>query len=97
MVTGLIKDFLKLNITLNGFWQLVAFGSGCVFGLLAFSRFLNWLLQHFRSTTMATLMGLMVGSVVKLWPKLQRVPGENVGGKTSVVGHSVPGRLVVGL
>ena len=75
MVTGLIKDFLKLNITLNGFWQLVAFGSGCVFGLLAFSRFLNWLLQHFRSTTMATLMGLMVGSVVKLWP-LQRPTAE---------------------
>ncbi len=71
MVTGLIKDFLKLNITMEGFWQLVAFGSGCVFGLLAFSRILNWLLQHFRSATMATLMGLMVGSVVKLWP-LQR-------------------------
>jgi putative membrane protein len=71
MVTGLIKDFLKLNITMDGFLQLVAFGSGCVFGLLAFSRILNWLLQHFRSTTMAVLMGLMVGSIVKLWP-LQR-------------------------
>ena len=71
LVTGLIKDFLKLNITLEGFLQLVAFGSGCVFGLLAFSRILNWLLLHFRSSTMAALMGLMVGSIVKLWP-LQR-------------------------
>ena len=35
--------------------------------------------------------------VVRLWPTLQRVPGANVGGKTSVVGHSVPGRLVGGL
>ncbi|HBV64974.1 MAG TPA: DUF368 domain-containing protein [Rhodopirellula sp.] len=75
MVTGLIKDFLKLKITVDGFLQLVAFGSGCVVGLLAFSRILNWLLQHFRSTTMAVLMGLMVGSIVKLWP-LQRPTDE---------------------
>ena len=75
LVTGLIKDFLKLNITLEGFLQLVAFGSGCVFGLLAFSRILNWLLLHFRSSTMAALMGLMVGSIVKLWP-LQRPTRE---------------------
>ena len=75
MVTGLIKDFLKLKITVDGLLQLVAFVSGCVFGLLAFSRILNWLLQHFRSTTMAVLMGLMVGSIVKLWP-LQRPTDE---------------------
>jgi len=75
LITALIKDFLKLNITLDGFTQLVAFGSGCVFGLLAFSRILNWLLLHFRSSTMAALMGLMVGSIVKLWP-LQRPTRE---------------------
>ena len=75
MITGLIKDFLKLNISLEGLSQLVAFGSGCVFGLLAFSRILNWLLLHFRSSTMAALMGLMVGSIVKLWP-LQRPTPE---------------------
>lgn len=75
MVTGLIKDFLRLNITIGGFLQLVSFGCGCVFGLLAFSRLLNWLLRHFRSTTMAALMGLMVGSIVKLWP-LQRPTEE---------------------
>lgn len=78
MITGLIKDFLKLNITVEGFLQLLAFGSGCVFGLLAFSRMLNWLLLHFRSTTMAALMGLMIGSIVKLWP-LQR-PTEATAG-----------------
>ncbi len=75
MVTGLVKDFLRLEITFDGFLQLLAFGSGCVFGLLAFSRILNWLLQHFRSATMAVLMGLMVGSIVKLWP-LQRPTDE---------------------
>lgn len=74
-VTGLIKDFLKLNVTLDGLLQLVAFGSGCLFGLLAFSRVLHWLLLHYRGSTMAALMGLMVGSIVKLWP-LQRPTQE---------------------
>ena len=67
-VTGLIKDFVRLDISAQGVLQLIAFGSGCLFGLLAFSRILNWLLEHFRGTTMAALMGLMVGSVAKLWP-----------------------------
>jgi len=66
--TGLIKDFVKLNITVEGLLQLIAFGCGCLFGLLACSRLLNWLLAHYRSATMAVLMGLMVGSVAKLWP-----------------------------
>ena len=34
--------------------------------------------------------------VVRLWSTLQRGPGANVGGRTGVGGHSVPGRLFVG-
>lgn len=67
-VTGLIKDAVKLNLSTELLLQLVAFGSGCVVGLLAFSRLLRWLLEHYRGATMAGLMGLMVGSVRKLWP-----------------------------
>lgn len=67
-VTGLIKDFVKLNLSSELLLQLVAFGSGCVVGLLAFSRLLRWLLEHYRGATMAWLMGLMVGSIRKLWP-----------------------------
>ncbi|MGI9472632.1 MAG: DUF368 domain-containing protein, partial [Rubripirellula sp.] len=67
-VTGLIKDFVKLNLSTELLLQIAAFGSGCVFGLLAFSRLLHWLLDHYRGATMAGLMGLMVGSIKKLWP-----------------------------
>ena len=48
--------------------QFGVFAFGCLFGLLAFSRLLSWMLDHHRNVTMAALVGLMVGSVEKLWP-----------------------------
>jgi len=67
-VTGLIKDAVRGNITVEAAIQIGVFGSGCVIGLLAFSRGLRWLLEHHQGGTMATLMGLMIGSLGKLWP-----------------------------
>lgn len=67
-VTGLIKDAAKGNITVESLTQIIVFTSGCLFGLLAFSRLLKWLLEHHRDVTMAGLMGLMIGSIRKLWP-----------------------------
>lgn len=67
-ITGLIKNLVKLQVTMEGFLQLVVFASGCAFGLLAFSRLLRQLLKRAPGLTMAALMGLMIGSVGKLWP-----------------------------
>lgn len=47
---------------------LVIFASGCLSGLLCFSKLLNWLLQRWRDITLAFLAGLMVGSLNKVWP-----------------------------
>lgn len=47
---------------------LLVFAVGCVSGLLLFSRFLSWLLNHCRFSTLAFLVGSMVGSVEKIWP-----------------------------
>ncbi|MEE2659716.1 MAG: DUF368 domain-containing protein [Candidatus Latescibacterota bacterium] len=44
------------------------FGGGFVFGILLFSRVLKWLLARFHSLTMAFLVGLMAGSLGKVWP-----------------------------
>ncbi|MGB7323448.1 MAG: DUF368 domain-containing protein [Rubripirellula sp.] len=74
-VTGLIKDAAKGNFSAESLTQIAVFASGCLIGLLAFSRVLRWLLQHHRGTTMAWLMGLMIGSAGKLWP-LQRPTAE---------------------
>lgn len=47
---------------------LAVFAVGCVVGLAAFSTVLGWLLDHHRSTTLAVLIGLMLGSTRILWP-----------------------------
>lgn len=47
---------------------LLIFISGCLTGILSFSRLLTWLLRHARSATLALLTGLMVGSLNKVWP-----------------------------
>lgn len=47
---------------------LIAFGIGLVFGLLFFSRFLNFLLKKHHDTTMGILTGLVIGSLWAIWP-----------------------------
>lgn len=47
---------------------LVVFLAGITVGILAFSRVLTRLLDRAHNATMAALMGLMVGSLRKLWP-----------------------------
>ncbi len=73
-VTGLIKEAAKGNVTLESATQIIIFASGCAFGLLAFSRVLRWLLEHYSGTTMAALVGLMIGSVGRLWPLQAATP-----------------------
>ena len=67
-VTGLIRSLLKGDWSIQAFLEVGIFCCGCLFGLLAFSRVLRWLLTHHSTVTMATLCGLMLGSLRKLWP-----------------------------
>ncbi len=67
-VTGLIKEAAKGHITVDSATQIIVFASGCAFGLLAFSRVLRWMLEHHSGVTMAGLVGLMIGSIGRLWP-----------------------------
>lgn len=60
VVLGAVKNF---DLTV-----LAIFCAGCVLGLLMFSKVLSWLLAHMRDLTMAFLAGLMLGSLVKVWP-----------------------------
>ncbi|MFT4861649.1 MAG: putative membrane protein [Pseudohongiellaceae bacterium] len=47
---------------------IAVFGAGCICGLLAFARLLNWLLHHHRHLSYSFLTGMLVASVVTLWP-----------------------------
>jgi putative membrane protein len=47
---------------------LVVFAIGAIFGLLLFTRLLNYLLKKHYNTTMGFLTGLVVGSLWAIWP-----------------------------
>lgn len=47
---------------------LVALVIGCGVGILAFSKFLHWLLARYERQTMLVLLGFVLGSLVRVWP-----------------------------
>jgi putative membrane protein len=52
---------------------LAPFALGAVLGLLAFTRFLSWVLHRWHHLAVATLIGFMVGSLRKLFPWKEEV------------------------
>lgn len=74
-ITGLIKGLPHGEFTLAGLMNIAAFVLGCLVGLLSFSHVLKWLLAHRHDPTMAFLVGLMIGSLYKIWP-FQQVTAE---------------------
>ena len=47
---------------------LLPFALGCATGLIAFVRLLRWLLARWHGQTVALLVGVMAGSLWKIWP-----------------------------
>jgi putative membrane protein len=59
-----VMDALKsFNIPI-----IAVFIVGCVAGLMAFSRFLNWMFTRQHDLTVATLSGFLLGSLTIVWP-----------------------------
>lgn len=50
------------------FGVLLILVAGALVGLLSFVRVLGWLLKRYHDVTMASLIGLMLGSLRKIWP-----------------------------
>lgn len=59
----MIKSLTEMNIPV-----ILVFITGCFLGLLGFSRFLSWILTHYRFPTLGLLVGFMIGSLNKVWP-----------------------------
>jgi len=47
---------------------IVIFGSGCLVGLLGFSRVLSWLFAKYKDISFALLTGFIIGALNKVWP-----------------------------
>jgi putative membrane protein len=77
------RDFLVLG--------LVAAGA-CV-GIIAFSRILGWLLKNYHDLMVATLTGLMIGSLRKVWPWKETLESvADLHGQTIVQSNILPGQ-----
>ena len=90
-ITATLKNpFLAHNALI-----IAVFGSGCVIGLLGFSRVLNFLLQRFHNLTIAFLTGLMTGSLLKIWPWKEVIETRMIRGKAHVIwgGNVLPESL----
>lgn len=78
-------EYLLLHIgmiggdeTLDGLLGLLPFMIGAVVGLALFSRFLSWLLDHYKTSTLSVLIGFMIGSLLVIWPFQEREFVEQV-------------------
>lgn len=67
LLVGLYPVFLNAIHNLD-LIALASFGTGCIFGLVLFSRFVSWLLTRYHAVTLATLIGFLVGSLNVTWP-----------------------------
>ena len=67
------------------FGIIALFGVGAVIGLLGFSRLLKRLLARFHAETMAFLVGLMLGSLRKVWPFRNVLEEKLIGSKVRVL------------
>ncbi|MCP4421463.1 MAG: DUF368 domain-containing protein, partial [Chloroflexi bacterium] len=47
---------------------LIFVGIGAALGLVTFAQFLSWLFKQYHDATVALLIGLMIGSLRKIWP-----------------------------
>lgn len=67
LILGKYEVILKA-VSDKDIFTLALFASGCVVGILSFSRIVSYLLRKFHSATIGLLSGFMLGSVNELWP-----------------------------
>lgn len=67
LILGEYEQILEA-VTEKDILTLAVFASGCIVGILSFSRVVSWLLKKFHAITITLLAGFMLGSMNELWP-----------------------------
>lgn len=63
-----IRGVAKFSFNGEAFSILSSLAFGIVVGALAFTRFLNWVLNRFPNQSLALLSGFMIGAIRSVWP-----------------------------
>ena len=61
-------DIVMFQTELGVVTFLSRYSSGCIFGLITFSRLLSYLFKNFNDIVTSTLVGFLLGSLIKIWP-----------------------------
>ncbi|EDP71880.1 hypothetical protein FBALC1_12302 [Flavobacteriales bacterium ALC-1] len=61
-------EFIRNEARIRMLKVLGVFTLGSVTGLVTFSHILNYILKHYKSITLATIMGFIIGSLGVVWP-----------------------------
>lgn len=67
-ILGTLNKITSGDGVLMDYTVILVFVIGAVAGILAFSRFLHWLLDNYHRPTLLVLAGFIIGSLVKVWP-----------------------------
>lgn len=80
-ITKTLKNpFLSENMMI-----IIIFSAGAGLGVVVFSRVLHYLLERWRSQTLAVLTGFMVGALRKVWPWKDVLETTTIGKKVFVL------------
>ena len=61
-------SIVNFEIIGNALLKLSTFAIGAILGLKLFSKVLTWMFSNHKNTTLALLVGFMIGSLNKIWP-----------------------------
>lgn len=95
-IIGAIKEFLHLNFSY--FPVLVIFGLGVITGIVGIIKLIKLCLEHYRSQTIYTIIGLMAGSLyaIVMGPATLDVPQPPMSLETFSIPFFLLGALILG-
>jgi uncharacterized membrane protein len=73
-------EFINNEIRMRMLKVLAVFTLGSVTGLVTFSHILNYILKHYKSITLATIAGFIIGSLGVVWPWKKTIYKTNIDG-----------------
>lgn len=63
-----VKNMITTLSFGEDFWMILVFSLGLIVGLFSFARVLSFLFRDYHNLTMASMIGVLLGSLNKLWP-----------------------------
>ena len=76
---------LKNPFSLKNITTICIFASGAIVGIICFSRILKYFLRRYNQLTMTFLIGVLIGSLRKIWPWKTIVETKIIHGKTKII------------